>query len=318
MVKINGEPAPAAGRRVEEIIRDLGFNAGRVAVLLNGELLKAGEWQRELNEGDDLEVVTLMQGGSDQLIVAGEALTSRLFMGTGKFRDFGLMQEAFAVAQPALVTVSVRRVQTGVQGHAGLLEAIAGFKILPNTAGARNAAEAIKLAELGRELVGHNWVKLEVIPDPRYLFPDPIETYQAACELIGRGFVVLPYTGPDAVLAARLSAAGTATVMPLGSPIGSGWGLASRDFLPTLLEAVTVPLVVDAGLRVPSEAALALEMGASAVLVNTAIAEAQDPVLMAQAFAQAVQAGRNAYLAGPMPRRERAVPSSPAYGVPGS
>lgn len=318
MVKINGEPVPAAGRRVADMISELGFNAARVAILLNGEVLRAGEWQRELSEGDELEVVTLMQGGSDQLVVAGEVLSSRLFMGTGKFKDFGLMQEAFAVAGPALVTVSVRRVQTGVKGHVGLLEAIANYKILPNTAGARNSAEAIKLAELGRELVGHNWVKLEVIPDPRYLFPDPIETYQAACELIQRDFVVLPYTGPDAVLAQRLARAGTATVMPLGSPIGSGWGLASRDFLPALLEAVTVPVVIDAGLRLPSEAALAMEMGASAVLVNTAIAEARDPVLMAQAFAQAVQAGRTAYLAGPMPRRERAVPSSPAYGVPGN
>lgn len=254
------------------------------------------------------------------LVIAGQHLNSRLLVGTGKYRDFVLMREAIAASGAEVVTVSIRRVEAGAAGHQGLLEALdwQRLRVLPNTAGARTAQEALRLARLGRALTGSDWVKLEVIPDPTYLLPDPIDTYRAAEALLQEGFVVLPYIGPDPVLAQRLAHLGCATVMPLASPIGSGQGLKNRAMLEIFAQqrSLLPPIVVDAGLRWPSEAAGAMELGADAVLVNTAIAEAQDPVSMAAAFSQAVQAGRMAYQAGPMPERAFASPSSPAQGVP--
>ncbi|MCS7219017.1 MAG: thiazole synthase [Thermus sp.] len=250
--------------------------------------------------------------------VGGITLQSRLILGSGKFRDFGVMREAIQAAGAEVVTVSVRRVEVGAPGHVGLLEALEGVRLLPNTAGARTAEEAVRLARLGRALTGEGWVKLEVIPDPAYLLPDPLETLKAAERLLEEGFTVLPYMGPDLVLARRLAALGTATVMPLAAPIGSGWGVRTRALLELFARerAGLPPVVVDAGLGLPSHAAEVLEMGLDAVLVNTAIAEAKDPPAMAEAFRLAVEAGRKAFLAGPMRPREGASPSSPTAGVP--
>lgn len=243
---------------------------------------------------------------------------SRLILGSGKFRDFALMREAIAAAGAEVVTVSIRRVEARAQGHVGLLEALEGVRLLPNTAGAQTAEQALRIARLGRVLTGESWVKLEVIPDPAYLLPDPIETLKAAEILGGEGFTVLPYMGPDLALARRLAALGTATVMPLAAPIGSGWGVKARALLELFARErpALPPVVVDAGLGLPSHAAEVMELGLDAVLVNTAIAEAQDPPAMAQAFRLAVEAGRRAFLAGPMRPREAASPSSPAEGVP--
>ncbi len=253
----------------------------------------------------------------DPFVVAGHTLRSRLMVGTGKYRDFGVMREAIAASGAELVTVSIRRVEIGAPGHAGLLDAIdlTAYRLLPNTAGCRTAQEAVRVARLGRAMAETDWVKLEVIPDAKYLLPDPVETLRAAETLVDEGFVVLPYMPADPVLARRLAEAGCATVMPLASPIGSGRGILTRANLEIIVEEGRVPVVVDAGLGVPSEAAAVMEMGADAVLVNTAIAEARDPVRMASAFARAVDAGRDAYLAGRMPVRAHASPSSPTAGV---
>lgn len=255
----------------------------------------------------------------DTLTIAGQTFQSRLIVGTGKYRDRGLMLEALETSGAELVTVSIRRVEIGAPGHQGLLEDLVGrYRLLPNTAGAKTAEDAVRIAQLGRALTGESWVKLEVIPDPLYLLPDPLETYRAAKTLVEEGFTVLPYIGPDPVLAQKLAALGCATVMPLAAPIGSGWGVKTRALLEVFmrLRHQLPPVVVDAGLGLPSHAAEVMELGADAVLVNTAIAEAQSPVAMAAAFRMAVQAGRQAYLAGPMPMRETASPSSPAMGVP--
>jgi len=245
-------------------------------------------------------------------------LESRLILGSGKFKDFWVMREAIQAAAAQVITVSVRRVEVKAPGHVGLLEALEGVRLLPNTAGAKTAEEAVRLARLGQALTGERWVKLEVIPDPTYLLPDPVETLRATERLVEEGFLVLPYMGPDLVLAKRLAALGAATVMPLAAPIGSGWGVRTRALLELFARERPhlPPVVVDAGLGLPSHAAEVLEMGLDAVLVNTAIAEAQNPPAMAEAFRLAVEAGRKAYLAGPMQPREAASPSSPTEGVP--
>ena len=259
-----------------------------------------------------------MNGGSgDTLIVADRALRSRLFVGTGKYADFGIMRDAIAASGAEVVTVSIRRVELRAPGHAGILDALdwSTYQLLPNTAGCRTVDEAVRVAKLARALTGTAWVKLEVIPDAKYLLPDPVETLRAAEVLVADGFTVLPYMPADPVLARRLAEAGCATVMPLASPIGSGRGILTRANLEIIIDEATVPVVIDAGLGVPSEAAAVMEMGADAVLVNTALAEAGDPVLMASAFRAAVAAGRDAYRAGRMPLRAHASPSSPTAGV---
>jgi len=256
-------------------------------------------------------------GGGDRLTIGGRAFTSRLIIGTGKYKDFGVMREAHAASGAEIVTVSIRRVEIGAPGHQGILDHIdlGRHRLLPNTAGCRTWDEAVRVAKLARAMTGSDWIKLEVIPDPKYLLPDPVDTLRAAEVLVQEGFVVLPYINADAVLARRLAAAGCATVMPLASPIGSGRGVLTRASIAIIIEESDVPVVVDAGLGVPSEAAEVMEMGADAVLVNTAIAEAGDPVKMAAAFGQGVAAGRAAFLAGRMPVRAQASPSSPTAGV---
>jgi thiazole synthase len=239
---------------------------------------------------------------SNTLTIAGRTFPSRLLVGTGKFASPELMREAIAASGAAIVTVALRRADLTGQGDpfANILEFIdpKRYLVLPNTSGAMNAAEAVRLARLAVAAGLPNWVKLEIHPDPRYLLPDPVETLAAAEILVKEGFVVLPYINADPVLARRLQDAGVATVMPLGSPIGSYRGLETRGQIRIIIEQATVPVVVDAGLGAPSHAAEAMEIGADAVLVNTAIAVANDPCRMARAFQAAVQAGRDAFEIG--------------------
>ncbi|MGA2017154.1 MAG: thiazole synthase [Opitutaceae bacterium] len=233
------------------------------------------------------------------LVIAGVEFSSRLFVGTGKFSSGEAMRRSLEASGAQLVTVALSRVRTGGEQDDILSFLDAGrFRLLPNTSGTRNAREAVLAAELAREALETNWLKLEIHPDPKYLMPDAVETLQATELLVKRGFVVLPYVHADPVLCRRLEEAGAAAVMPLGSPIGSNLGLESRAFLEIIIAQSRVPVVVDAGLGAPSHAAAALEMGADAVLVNTAIAAAADPVAMADAFRLGVEAGRAAWEAG--------------------
>jgi len=254
---------------------------------------------------------------ADPLVVAGVELRSRLFLGTGKYATDEAMLGALEASGCELVTVALRRLDLDNPNKKTILDVIDWhrYRILPNTAGCRTADEAIRIARLARSMGVSDWVKLEVIPDPRYLFPDPEETLKAARILVNEGFKVLPYINADPVLARKLEEIGTVTVMPLGSPIGSGQGLQTLEQIRIIIEEARVPVVVDAGIGVPSDAALAMELGADAVLVNTAVALAKDPALMADAIREGVNAGRKAYAAGRMPRRPDASPSSPTEGV---
>ncbi|MFI3318680.1 MAG: thiazole synthase [Rikenellaceae bacterium] len=233
------------------------------------------------------------------LKIGGVEFSSRLFLGTGKFPSNELMKSSIIASGSEMVTMAIKRIDIN-DNQDDMLQHIAmdGIQLLPNTSGARSAEEAIFAAELTREAFGTNFLKLEIHPDPRYLLPDPIETLKATEQLAKMGFVVLPYCPADPVLCKRLEEAGAAAVMPLGAPIGSNRGVITRDFVRIIIEQSSVPVVVDAGIGAPSHAAEAMEMGASAVLVNTAIAVAADPVAMAEAFKMATIAGRMAYEAG--------------------
>ena len=251
----------------------------------------------------------------DELIIAGRKFKSRLLVGTGKFASSKAMADAIEKSGTEIVTVALRRVDIQ-NANDDMLAAIDRDKylLLPNTSGARDADEAVRFSRLARAATGINWVKLEVTPDPYYLLPDGVETLKAAEILVKEGFVVLPYINADPVLAKRLEEAGTATVMPLASPIGSNQGLKTRAALEIIIEQANVPVVVDAGLGLPSHAAEAMEIGADAVLVNTAIATAEDCGRIAFAFKLAVEAGRIAYLSGPAGVRKEASASSPLTG----
>jgi thiazole synthase len=254
---------------------------------------------------------------TDRLVVAGTELRSRLFLGTGKYPTDESMLAALEASGCELVTVALRRLDLDDPKKKTILDVIdwSRYRILPNTAGCRTAEDAIRMARLARSMGLSDWVKLEVIPDPRYLFPDPEDTLKAARVLIAEGFKVLPYINADPVLARKLEELGSVTVMPLGSPIGSGQGLRTMDQIRIIIEEAHVPVVVDAGIGAPSDAALAMELGADAVLVNSAVALAKDPALMAEAIKEGVEAGRKAYIAGRIPRRDRASASSPAEGI---
>lgn len=251
---------------------------------------------------------------ADALAVAGEVLSSRLLLGTGGLPHVALVGPVLEAAQPALVTVSVRRTSSLAEG--GLLAALreAGVRLLPNTAGCLSAREAVLTAELAREALGTDWVKLEVIGDERSLLPDVVELLDAAEQLVRRGFTVLPYTSDDPVVARRLVDLGCAAVMPLGSPIGSGLGILNPHAIEALRASVDVPVVLDAGVGTASDAALAMELGCDAVLAATAVTRADDPVAMARALRLGVEAGRTARLAGRIPRRATARASSPTAG----
>ncbi len=234
-----------------------------------------------------------------KLIIAGKEFSSRLFLGTGKFDSNEKMSQAIEASGTEMVTIAMKRVELGNNEDDMLRHVVRpGLQLLPNTSGVRNAEEAVFAAQMAREAFGTNWLKLEIHPDPRYLLPDSVETLKATEQLVKLGFVVLPYCQADPTLCKHLEEAGAATVMPLGAPIGTNKGLRTRDFLQIIIEQATVPVVVDAGIGAPSHAAEAMELGADACLVNTAIAVAGDPVAMAVAFRQAVEAGRTAYEAG--------------------
>ncbi len=234
-----------------------------------------------------------------KLIIGGREFSSRLFVGTGKFRSNELMEKSIIASGTQMVTVAMKRIDMDNRDDDMLRHvALDGIQLLPNTSGVRDAAEAVLAAQLAREAFGTNFIKLEIHPDPKYLLPDPVETLKATEELAKMGFVVLPYIQADPVLCKRLEETGAATVMPLAAPIGSNKGLVTRDLLKIIIEQSRVPVVVDAGLGAPSHAAEAMELGADAVLVNTAIAVSADPVRMAKAFADATVAGREAYEAG--------------------
>ena len=256
----------------------------------------------------------------ESLTIAGKTFESRLMLGTGKYRTGEEMSAALTASGAEIVTVALRRIDFDDPASRSVLEDIDWnrYTILPNTAGCATADEAIRIARLARAMELSDWVKLEVIPDPGYLLPDPIATFDAAKRLIADGFTVLPYIGADPILARYLEAIGCATVMPLGSPIGSGQGIVNLAAIQIIVEQAEVPVVVDAGIGVPSDAALAMELGADACLVNSAIAMADDPALMARAMAGGVRAGREAFLAGRIPKRPGAIASSPTTGLVGA
>ena len=264
-----------------------------------------------------------MKNTKETLTIGDKSFHSRLLTGTGKYSNTKTMQDCLINSKSEIVTVAIRRVKASESSHKGLIESINWKKywMLPNTAGCSNAEEAIRVARLGRELAklagqeNNNFIKLEVIPDKKYLLPDPVGTLEAAEELIKEGFTVLPYINADPLLAKRLEEAGCATVMPLGSPIGSAQGLKNQTNISIIIENAKVPVVVDAGIGVPSQAALAMELGADAVLINSAIALAGNPAQMAAAMAKATEAGRQAFLAERLPERKQANPSSPIQGI---
>lgn len=261
-------------------------------------------------------IIMSQTSSTDSLVIAGRSFNSRLMIGTGKFPSAQALRDAIAASGSEIITVALRRVDLSKPDDEGILSAIDPKKqlILPNTSGARTADEAVRLARLARAAGLEPWVKLELTPEPRYLLPDPVETLRAAEMLVKDGFVVLPYIQADPILAKRLEEIGTATVMPLGAPIGSNRGIKTRDMIRIIIEQSNVPVVVDAGLGAPSHAAEAMEMGADAVLVNTALADARDHGPMARAFALATEAGRMGYLAGLGPERATAEASSPLTG----
>jgi thiazole synthase len=252
-------------------------------------------------------------GEQDVLKLGPYQFTSRLFVGTGKYDTFPLMREALEASGCQVVTVAVRRVNLADKSKESLLDYIdrKRYTILPNTAGCFNADDAVRTARLAREALGVEWVKLEVLADPDTLLPDPVETLKAMATLIKEKFCVLAYTSDDPVMARRLEDAGAASVMPLGSPIGSGQGILNPGNIRLIIERAKVPIIVDAGVGTASDTAIAMELGADGVLLNTGVAKAQDPVRMARAMRLAIEAGREAYLAGRIPRRPYASASSP-------
>ena len=252
----------------------------------------------------------------EKLVIAGREFNSRLFLGTGKFNSNEVMAQAILASGTEMVTVAMKRIDMDDKEDDMLKHIIhPHIQLLPNTSGVRDAEEAVFAAQMAREAFGTNWLKLEIHPDPRYLLPDSIETLKATEELVKLGFVVLPYCQADPVLCKRLEEAGAATVMPLGAPIGSNKGLCTKEFIQILINEIDLPVIVDAGLGRPSQACEAMEMGAAAIMANTAIATSGDVALMASAFRDAIIAGRNAYLAGPGRTLDRgASASSPLTG----
>jgi thiazole synthase len=325
---VNQQPcdfdAPSLG--VPALLQSRGLVPESVAVAVNGHVVPRRTWATvELVDGDQIDVVKAVAGGSDEpddpLVIADRVFASRLLMGTGRFVSPALLRAALHASGTELVTVAIR--MTGVDGSgpdAGVLAAIdrSRYALLPNTAGATSVRQAVFMAELAREALGTNWVKLEIIGDERTLWPDVAGTVEATRLLVKEGFVVLPYTTTDLVTALRLEDAGAATVMPLGSMIGSGQGVQDWDGVRRIVERVRVPVVVDAGIGTPSDAVRAMEAGAAACLINTAVSRSDDPELMATSMRLAVHAGRLGYRAGRMPRSEHAIPSSPMSGLVGA
>ncbi len=253
----------------------------------------------------------------DKLVIGGKEFSSRLMTGTGKHRSVEDLKSSIEASGCEIITVAIGRLNLDDPNEKTILDHIDWdrYTILPNTAGSATAEQAVLTARLARQVTGSNWVKVEVMPDPKYLLPDPVGTLEACKTLIEDGFTVLPYIHADVILADRLQEIGCATVMPLGSPIGSGRGVHTGEEIEIIIERAHVPVVVDAGLGVPSDASMVMELGADAVLVNTAIAQANEPALMGEAFRLGVEAGRKAHLAGRIPERSHASTSSPGAGL---
>lgn len=315
-ILFNDQPMQcAAGQTVHELLEQLDQRQAGAALAINQQIVPREQWAQHIVQDGDQILLFQVIAGVEMLRIADKTFDSHLFTGTGKFASSQLMMEAIRASGSQLVTLAMKRVNLR-QHNDAILEPLiaAGVTLLPNTSGVKTAEEAIFAAHLAREALGTNWLKLEIHPDARWLLPDPIETLKAAETLVQQGFVVLPYCGADPVLCKRLEEVGCAAVMPLGAPIGSNQGLETRAMLEIIIQQATVPVVVDAGIGVPSHAAQALEMGADAVLVNTAIAVADDPVNMAKAFRLAVDAGLLARQSGPGSRSHFAHATSPLTG----
>lgn len=311
----------AENSNVAVLIEQLGLTGKKIAVELNKDILPFQSYETQLlNEDDCLEIVHAIGGGQDDsFTIAGVAYQSRLLVGTGKYKDLEETRLAIEASGAQIVTVAIRRTNIGQNpNEPNLLDVISPDKytILPNTAGCYTAEEAVRTCRLARELLGgHKLVKLEVLADQKTLFPDVAQTFIAAELLVKDGFDVMVYTNDDPIAAKRLEDMGCVAVMPLAAPIGSGLGIRNPYNILTIVENANVPILVDAGVGTASDAAIAMELGCSGVLMNTAIAEAKNPILMAQAMRKGIEAGRLAYLAGRMPRKRFASASSPLDGL---
>lgn len=326
-ITVNGEEKRMdRARLLADFLSDLGLDPLKVAVERNREIVPKSTYGAvELADGDVLEIVHFIGGGentvaakhSDAWTLAGKTYSSRLIVGTGKYKDFEETAQAVAASGAEIVTVAVRRVNIADPGQPMLVDYLDPSTItyLPNTAGCFTADDAVRTLRLAREAGGWNLVKLEVLGDQKTLYPDMPATLEAAEALIKDGFEVMVYTSDDPIAAKRLEDMGCAAIMPLGAPIGSGLGVQNPVHIRLIVEQAKVPVLVDAGVGTASEAAVAMELGCDGVLMNTAIAEAKNPVLMAGAMKHAVEAGRMAYLAGRMPRKRYADPSSPLAGL---
>jgi thiazole synthase len=327
-VTLNGEPKQLNdGLSVRGLLVELGFDPAKIAVERNLEIVPRSTYdQVALSNGDRLEIVHFIGGGNAPvvvppedrpLVIAGRTFQSRLIIGTGKYKDYAQNAAALDASGAEIVTVAVRRVNVSDPSQPMLADFIDPKKTvyLPNTAGCFTGEDAVRTLRLAREAGGWTLVKLEVLGDKKTLYPDMIETLRATEMLIQEGFQVMVYCSDDPLMAKRLEEMGAAAIMPLAAPIGSGLGVQNPVNIRMIIENAKVPVIVDAGVGTASDAAIAMELGCDGVLMNTAIAEARDPVLMAQAMKHAVQAGRLAYLAGRMPRKKYADPSSPLAGL---
>ena len=327
-VTINGEPRPlAAPQSVQALLDTLGLDTRKVAVELNLEIVPRSAYgQTQLGDGDKLEIVHFIGGGApdgaatagdDGFTVAGKRYTSRLLVGTGKYKDFEETARAIAASGAEIVTVAVRRVNVSDPGKPMLVDYVSPktYTYLPNTAGCYTAEEAVRTLRLAREAGGWDLVKLEVLGDHKTLYPNMPETVRAAETLVKEGFKVMVYCADDPIQAKRLEEMGCVAIMPLAAPIGSGLGVQNPVGIRLIIEQAKVPVLVDAGVGTASDAAIAMELGCDGVLMNTAIAEAKDPIKMARAMKLAIEAGRLAYLAGRMPKKRYADPSSPLAGL---
>jgi thiazole synthase len=316
---VNGEPRRvAAGASIADLVRSLELDPQKVAVERNGAIApRSSLAEAALADGDVLEIVHFVGGGDDSWTVAGRTFRSRLIVGTGKYKDFAQNAAALEASGAEIVTVAVRRVNVSDRKAPMLTDFIDPKKVtyLPNTAGCFTADEAIRTLRLAREAGGWDLVKLEVLGEARTLYPDMRETLKATEVLAGEGFLPMVYCVDDPIAAKQLEEAGAVAVMPLGAPIGSGLGIQNRVTIRLIVEGASVPVLVDAGVGTASDAAVALELGCDGVLMNTAIAEAKDPIRMARAMRLAVEGGREAYLAGRMATRKYADPSSPLAGL---
>jgi len=321
-VYVNGEEKNYPDNSsVAAVVDAMGLTGKKIAIELNKEILPFQNYAtQQLQAGDCLEVVHAIGGGQDDsFVLAGKTYHSRLLVGTGKYKDLEETRLAIAASGAQIVTVAIRRTNIGQNpGEPNLLDVISPDKytILPNTAGCYTAEDAIRTCRLGRELLGgHNLVKLEVLADQKTLLPDVEETYAAAKLLVKDGFDVMVYTNDDPIAAKKLEDIGCVAVMPLAAPIGSGLGIRNPYNILTIIENANVPILVDAGVGTASDAAIAMELGCAGVLMNTAIAEAKNPILMASAMRKGIEAGREAFLAGRMPRKRFASASSPIDGL---